>query len=60
MPDDGISALNQYTVSVRLDKLVIEEKTPYGVHEFLLEMGGQLARRRLSVFLDIEILEVVG
>jgi hypothetical protein len=60
MPDDRVSTLNQYTVSVRLDKLIIEKKPPYGMHELALKVSVQFVCQCLSVFLDIEVLQVIG
>jgi hypothetical protein len=60
MPDDRVSTLNQYTISVRLDKLDIEKKPPYGMHELALKVSVQFVRRRLSIFHNIEVLEVIG
>jgi hypothetical protein len=59
VPGNTVSALDQYTICVRIDKVVVEEVPPYCMHKLALEVGVEFVCRRLSVFLDIEILEVV-
>ena len=39
MPDNTVSTLDQYTVCVHLNKVIVEEEPPYCMHKLVLKMG---------------------